>query len=190
VLYEPFGQSFLPAWATVHVRLTQPAAVVIPRLKDAVRGVDPLMPLYNVELLRDAIGAYLAEDTMLTRLTAAFAAVALLLVSVGLYGVLARQVEERWQEFGLRLALGAKPAWVARIVTWDALRALGVGLAAGGVLAVWLVGLISSRLFGVTKADPLSLAAALVCVVTATLAAAAPAARRAARINPADVLRR
>jgi predicted permease len=190
IMYEPFGQSFMTGWGTVHARLTQPASIVVPRLKDVVRGIDPMMPIYDVELLRDALATYLAEDTMLMRLTMAFAGVALLLAAVGLYGVLARQVEERRHEFGVRLALGAKPGSVARLVTTDAIRALAVGLVAGGVMAAWLVGLISSRLFGVTKTDPVSIAAALAVVTAATMAAAAPAARRAAKVDPADVLRR
>ena len=91
---------------------------------------------------------------MLMRLTIAFATVALLLAGVGLYGVLARQVEERRQEFGVRLALGARPSRVARLVTSDAVRALAVGLAIGMLSAAWLVRLIANRLFGVTGRTP------------------------------------
>ena len=190
VMYEPFGQSFMTGWGTVHARITQPMSVVVPRIKDVVRAVDPEMPIYDVERLSDAVATYLAEDTMLTRLTLAFAAVALLLAGVGLYGVVTRQVEERRQEFGVRLALGARPATIARLVSADALRALVGGVVAGSVLTVWLIRLIQSRLFGVTKGDPASIASAIGLVVATTMLAALPAARRAGKVDPADILRR
>lgn len=189
IMYEPFGQTFTAGWATVHLRLSQPPAVVVPRVAAVVRSIDPMMPIYDVELLGDSLARFLAEDTMVMRITVAFAAVALILAGVGLYGVLAREVEERRQEFGLRLALGARPAAIARLVSVDALRALVVGVVAGSVLTVWLVRLIESRLFGVTKGDPTSIASAIGLVVAATVLAALPAARRAGRVDPADILR-
>src|SRR4029077_8232079 len=100
--YEPFGQTFRTGGGTIHARLTQPPGAVIPRIRDVVRSLDPMLPVYDVETLSDSLSTYLAEDTMLMRLTIAFAIVALLLAGVGLYGVLARQVEERRQEFGVR----------------------------------------------------------------------------------------
>jgi putative ABC transport system permease protein len=188
--YEPFGQSYLMGWGTVHVRVTQPASAVVPTIRAIVHSLDPMLPAYDIETLTDSLGRYLAEDAMLMRVTVAFALVALVLAAVGLYGVLARQIEERRQEFGVRLALGARPRAVGRLVTAEAARALAVGTALGLVASAWLVRLIASRLFGVTKADPVALLGAVGLVMTVTFVAALPVARRASRLDPADVLRR
>jgi predicted permease len=187
--YEPFGQSFLSGWGTVHLRLTQPAAAVVPAVRRVMTELDPNLPIGDVELVSDALDRHLAEPRLLAHTIEAFAALATLVAALGIYGVLSRSVEERRREFGIRAALGAQPSRLAALVTREAL-VLALAGGAAGVLATWaLARAIEARLYSVRPADPLSLgSAAAVAVVAALLAAAVPA-WRARRVNPVAELR-
>jgi predicted permease len=165
-----------------------PNALVGP-VRDAVRALDPALPIYDLRPL----DAYVAEARALRRFTAVlavvFAVAALTLACVGIYGVVAYSVTERHREFGVRLALGARAAQVLALVMRE-----GVTLAAGGVAlglvaaaagAAWL----RSQLYGVTPWDPVSLAATLPILLVAALIACAVPALRAVRTDPAEALR-
>jgi predicted permease len=166
VLYEPFGQSFIPGTSTFLVRLNVPSRAMMPQLRQLMRDVDPALPIYDVEMLSAAIDRYFAEERLAARLTMAFAALAALLAAVGLYGVLSRNVAERHREFGIRAALGAGPSLIVRLVTREAL-AIGVAGAIAGLAGGYAMSrLASSRLTGLDAVDPASMA-----VATATLAA-------------------
>jgi predicted permease len=188
-VYEPFGQSFMSGWATMHLRVRTTVADVLPQVREAVRAVDPGMPLYDVETLRDSLNRHLAEARLVTHVVTGFALVAMLLAAIGLYGVVSRSVAERQREFGIRAALGAAPAGVARLVLREALVLTLAGAAAGLAGAVWLGRFAESRLFGVTASDPLSLAATVACVVSAGLLAALWPALRASRASLTATLR-
>jgi ABC-type antimicrobial peptide transport system permease subunit len=118
-----------------------------------------------------------------------FAALALVLATVGIYSVVAYLVGQRTNELGIRLALGAHPRDVLRLVTWDGLRPVAVGLVVGlaGVFGVGRV--LSSLLYGVSAVDPATLALAALTLGVVALAACVIPARRAARIDPAIALR-
>jgi ABC-type antimicrobial peptide transport system permease subunit len=162
---------------------------VLPRITEIVRRLDPQLPVYDVELLSDALNRELAEQRLLSRTIAAFAVIAALLSALGLYGVLSRGVAERRREFGIRAALGAAPLSVAALITREAVLLSATGSVAGAGLAIWLSGILESRLFGVKPFDPVSLGiAASIAVSMAILAAAAPA-RRAAAVNVVEELR-
>lgn len=178
-------------WATVHVRLREgaDAAAVAPRLRQALRQADATLPAYDVMTVRAAIERQMTEEVLVGRLTLAFALIATFLAAVGLYGVLAQSVTERRVEIGIRGALGAAPARVLRMVTWDALRTTMAGAAAGVLLSLWLGRYIESRLFGVDRFDGAAFAAALAAVIVMSLAAAAIPALRAARVDPVTALR-
>ena len=133
--------------------------------------------------------ASLAPARIATLLLGAFAAITLLLGLVGVYGVLAYAVNQRTREIGIRLALGAAPAGVLRMVLGEALGMSLAGVALGTALAFPLAGYLKSLLFGVSGADPLTYAAAAAGVLLAALAAAYSPARRATRIDPALSLR-
>ena len=186
-IYSPLWRD--TQWATVHVRLSAPPGVVAPLLRDAVRQADASLPVYDMLTARDGMARRMSEEILVGRLTMAFALIATLLAAVGLYGVLAQSVTERRVEIGIRAALGAAPARVLAMVTFDALRMTALGALAGIAMSLWLGRYIESRLFGVERFDATTFAAALaVVIVTSFIAAVVPAAR-AARVDPVTALR-
>jgi ABC-type antimicrobial peptide transport system permease subunit len=170
------------------VKSGDPSALVGP-VRDAVRRLDPALPIYDVRPL----DVYVARAQAIRRFTAllatVFAAAALLLASVGVYGVIAYSVSARRREFGVRLALGARAAQIVTGVLREGVRLTVVGLLvgmAGAVLGAWA---LRSQLFGVAPWDAASLGlTVIVLALVAALACAVPA-RRALRTDPAQVLR-
>jgi ABC-type antimicrobial peptide transport system permease subunit len=147
------------------------------------------MPIYHVVTLREEIDSQLAGDRLLAVLARLFAAMAAVLASVGLYGVLVRSVAARRREFGIRLALGARPSTIARLVARDTAAILGVGVTLGTVASVALAKYLESRLFEVQASDPASAAAAVLLLAAVAAVATQPAVRRASRIDPAEAIR-
>jgi putative ABC transport system permease protein len=165
-----------------------PLAIAEPARR-AVVAVDPNVPLFQVQTLKQRVGASVAQARFLTLLLALFAAVAVLLAAVGIYGVVAYAVAQRTRELGIRMALGAR----GDDVLWLVLRQ-GVALAAAGT-AIGLAGaLLTTRALGrllyqVTPSDPaILLAGTLALIAVASLASWLPA-RRAARTDPVEALR-
>jgi len=168
-------------------------------------AVDPqsLIPAIRKTILAREAGAAISEprslDGLVTdatsarranlRLMAAFAALALLLAALGIYGVIAYSVGQRRQEFGVRMALGATPAHVLGAVLGLGARLALIGVAIGIAASIWLARLISTMLYGVKPADPLTLTAVAVLLLAAALAASALPALRATRVDPSDALR-
>jgi ABC-type antimicrobial peptide transport system permease subunit len=139
--------------------------------------------------MTDIVGRSIAERRFTMLLLAAFAAVAVVLASIGVYGVLAYLVSQRTQEIGVRLAIGAAPADVSRLFLREGVALAGVGLAAGLAIAVAAARALTAMLFGITATDPLTfLGVAGVLSLTAILASYLPA-RRAARVDPMEALR-
>jgi ABC-type antimicrobial peptide transport system permease subunit len=118
-----------------------------------------------------------------------FGGLALLLTSLGLYGVIAYGVQRRAREIGIRMSLGADRAAVLWMVLRECLVLVGLGTAAGALASLWLSRLVSGQLFGVTPGDPVTIAAASLILVTVAALAAYMPARRAARVDPMIVLR-
>ena len=187
--YEPFGQSFLSGWGALHLRVTEPAAAVAPRVREVMRRLDGQLPIYDVELVSESLDRFLAEPLLLARTVETFAVLATLIAALGLYGVLSRGVEERRKEFGIRVALGARPLSVAGSITREAIAMSLAGGIAGAGGAVWLAHVIEARLFGVRAADPLSLGAAMALAVVVGLAASVAPAIRASRVDVVHELR-
>jgi predicted permease len=176
-------------WMSVIVGLGALQEVVLPQLRQALAQLDPTLPMYDVMRVDEAIREEFADDYLVMRLTMAFAALATLVAAIGLYGVLARGVTERRREFGIRVALGASPAAVAGLITREAMYVLVVGVGLGIGASLWLVRYLDSRLFGITRLDPVSFAFAIGIIVVVMLASAAPAGRRAARVSAAEVIK-
>jgi predicted permease len=155
----------------------------------AVRAIDPELPLADVRTMQDVVDATVARSRTVAVLLTAFAALALILAGVGVYGVMAYSVAQRTQEIGVRMALGATPQSVFRMVLGGALRLVGAGVAIGLVAAAGLTRLLETLLFETEPVDVSTFAAtAIVLILVATLASYIPA-RRGTRIAPVDALR-
>lgn len=131
----------------------------------------------------------LSSERFRTRLLGVFALIALLLAGIGVYGVMAYSVEQRSQEMGLRMALGAEPRHVIRLVAGQGLALIGAGLLIGVAAALALTRLVASLLYGVSPNDPVTFAAIATLLLSAAAAATYVPARRATRADPMIVLR-
>ncbi len=149
---------------------------------------DPSLPL-EVRVLNDLAGESVAEDRLTMQVTAFFAIVALLLAALGLHGVTSSATSRRTGEFGLRMALGAGPENVARLVLRESAALGAIGIACGIPAGLAATRLIRDQIFGIGRIDPPSFAAALGILVATTIVAAYLPARRAARIAPLEALR-
>jgi putative ABC transport system permease protein len=187
-LFLPHAQAPTGAM-TFAVRTTGDPALMVDPVKRALWAMNGAMPIASATTLDALLAGAVRERRFHLALLGAFAAVALLLAGVGLYGVLSYGVRERRQEFGVRMALGARAGDVLALVMRDAARiaaagaALGIGLAAAGS------GVLRAMLFHVSPRDPLTFAWAVALVWGAALAAALVPARRAARVDPLVALR-
>lgn len=188
ILYAPFDQS--PLWgAVLAVRTSLGAPSAAAAIRHATHQIDRNLPVTKVETLPDAISASVAQPRFRTLLLGLFGAIALALAVVGIFGVMSYSVARRTREIGLRMALGATPGGVLRMILGDSLKLVVVGLTAGIAAAFALTRLLSSMLFAVRPSDPLTfIAVAAALTVVALLACSIPA-RRASRVDPAVALR-
>ena len=158
-------------------------------LRREIRALDADLPLYAVRPIENLLAAKTASRVFAMRLVGLFGAAALLLASLGIYGVIAYAVSQQRRELGIRIALGAAPSTVVRMVLVDGLRLALVGIALGTVGALATSRLLSGLLFGVGANDPSTFVAiALLLVAVALLACWLPA-RRAAAVDPVAALR-
>jgi len=162
---------------------------LIPQVRRAVLEVDPDQPAHSIVPLRDLVGDSVERDRFSMWLLGAFAAAAVLLAVMGIYGLMSYLVRQRTAEFGIRMALGAQRGDIFRMVvrhgSWMAL----VGLAAGLAASLVLTRLLSSLLFGVSPLDPFTLGAVLALLMLVALVACVLPARRATRVDVATALR-
>jgi putative ABC transport system permease protein len=171
------------------VRTDQDPRALIPATLDAIRAVDAEQPVYDVGTMEDVVERSTAQRWLNMIMVTVFAAIALLLASVGVYGVVAYGVNERRREFGIRLALGAERAAVARLVVWQGTVLAIAGSAIGFIAAVFVARAIESLLYGIRASDPPSFMTALGLLVSVALLASYMPARRAASVDPAITLR-
>ena len=177
------------SFMTLMVRASGRPESLIPAVRSVVAALDPELPPGRFRSLEEIVEGSLERQRFLLRLLAAFAVVAMLLAAVGVYGVMSYAVIERVPEVGVRLAVGASPGDIVRLVLRDGL-ALGLaGVAIGTVAAAAAAGALRSLLFEVAPRDPLSLGAVACLLLLATLTAAWLPARRASRVDPIKALR-
>ena len=174
---------------TLVVRTSTAPSAVTSSVRAAVRAIDPDQPIANIRTLDDVVAASVSQPRFRTALLGIFAAIALALAGIGVYGLLAHGVTERLNEFGVRMALGASPAGVERLVLRRGLTLAIVGLAIGLAAAIAAVRALNSVLYAVTPWDPVAwTASAATLAIVAALASWVPA-RRALRADPARALR-
>jgi len=187
-VYFPQRQILRNPMAYVLRTAGDPASVLTP-LRRVIGRLDPQLPVYDVRPLSDYRDSAAAAQRFTMILAGTFAAVALILACVGLYGVIAYAVARRRHEFGIRLALGARPGQVEGLVVREGMRMAAAGLALGLPAAGASARLLQSQLFGVTPRDPLSYTIAVSLLAAAAVAASWIAARKATSASPLEVLR-
>lgn len=185
----PTGSSFVPPSVFVIVRARGDASGMIPTLRDVIHDIDPDVPPPEIATVASRLAGMLALPRFNTVALTLFAALALMLASVGLFGVLSYTVARRTKEIGVRIALGAFDGDVRALVLRQGMLPALAGLIFGSVAAFFATRVLSSLLYGVTPRDSLSfVAAALVLTLTALAACYIPA-RRATRVDPMTALR-
>ena len=187
-IYRPFRQRV--EWGmNLVVRTSVPPETITPALERAVVALDPEVPLYAVHTMAEAIDRSLSTRRLTDELLAAFAFTALLLATIGVYGVMSLNVGRRINEFGIRLALGAEPVDVRRLVIRDGIALVLPGLMIGVAGALVLSRFLASLLFGITPTDPLTFALVAATLAAFALAACYIPARRATKVDPMVALR-
>ena len=187
-IYRPYAYN--PLFSPILVVRTKadPAATIKP-LGDAIHAVNPELPVYNAYAMRQLVDRSTAQRSFLLMVLAAFAGAALLLAAIGIYGVAAQAVAQRTREIGLRMAVGATPGSILRMVLADGVRVAVIGVAVGCTGAMALGRMLGKLLFGVGVVDGPVLVGALVVVFVVSIVACYAPARRATRIDPIVALR-
>jgi len=188
VIYTPHTQ-YGPESMTVTVRSAGDPTALLPELKAALTSIGPGVALGRPRTMDDLVSANVAAPRFRTLLLSIFAIVSLVLAAVGLYGVVAFSVNQRRAELGLRIALGADPRDVLRLVIREGMIPVVAGMLCGLAAAAILAQLMKTLLFGVDALDPVTFAAVALTLATVALAACYVPARRATRVDPAGALR-
>jgi predicted lysophospholipase L1 biosynthesis ABC-type transport system permease subunit len=165
-----------------------PGALASP-VRQALQSLDSNLPVTEVHTMDDLLAAALARRRLATFLLAVFAAAATLLAAAGIYGVMGYAVAQRGHEIGIRMALGAKPADVLRMVLRDGMKLAGIGIALGILGLLVATRLLQSQLYSVKATDLLTLASAVAGIAAVAAAACYFPARRAMRVDPLVALR-
>jgi|SRR5579864_961537 len=174
---------------SIALRTSLPATMLESQIRQQVQGIDPGLPVFHVSTMDDVLDTSLAPRRFSADLVSGFAGLALLLASIGIYGLLAYMVGQRSREIGLRMALGARRGDIVKLILGKGFVLAVVGIVAGIVLAASGASAMASLLYGVRPHDPaVFIAVPLVLLVIAVLASYIPA-RRAAKVDPVTALR-
>ena len=174
---------------SVALRTSLPATLLEPQIRHAIQSIDPGLPVFNVSSMNDVLDRSLASRRFSADLVGGFAGLAVLLASIGIYGLLAYLVGQRSRGDGIRLALGARPGDILRMFLRKGVTLAGVGIVAGLVFSAATASMMASLLYGVRPHDPaVFLIVPLLLLAVAALASYLPA-RRATKVNPIAALR-
>jgi ABC-type antimicrobial peptide transport system permease subunit len=187
-IYLPAPQ-MLEDVANYYVRTAGDPAAIGPAIRAAVREIDPMLPVIDLRTQAQQIERRTSQERLFAQLSGFFGVTALILACVGLYGLMSYLVLQRTGEMGLRLALGAPPAQMLRLVLRESVALVAVGLVLGFAVAYGFRRFVESMLFGLTAADPITYAGVAGLLVAVTLLAAFRPAQRAARVDPMVALR-
>jgi ABC-type antimicrobial peptide transport system permease subunit len=187
-LYVPLNQ-FVGRTLSLALRTSLPASTLEAQIRGAIQSVDPGLPVFNVTSMDEVLDASLASRRFSANLVAGFAGGALLLASIGIYGLLAYMVGQRSHEIGIRMALGARRDDILRMFLRKGVALAGVGIVAGLVFSASTASMMASLLYGVRPHDPaVFLIVPVLLLAVAALASYLPA-RRATKVNPIVALR-
>lgn len=179
------------AWfpVSIIVRTAQPPLSLGHAVETAVHDADPDLPIGHIESMEQILSTSLSFQRFTMALMSIFAALALILAAIGTYGVIAYSIAQRTHEIGIRMALGARPAEVLRMVIRQGMTLAAIGLALGVAGALEATRLLASQLYGVRPADPVVLAVVVVLLALVAFVACYIPARRASRVDPLVALR-
>jgi predicted permease len=187
--YIPMRQTQDYGTVDLVVRTSLPTAELASRLREALRPIEPDLPTGNLRTLQTLVDRAVSPRRFVVLLLGGFAGFALVLASLGIYGVISYSVSQRTQEIGIRMALGASAERLARSILFETLGLAGIGMVVG-VAASWLLArTLSGLLFGVTSSDPATFAGMLAILTAVAAIAGYLPARRASRIDPMSALR-
>jgi putative ABC transport system permease protein len=186
-LYLPLGQE---AARSVSFMLRAPGGdAMAASIRSLMREVDPALAVYELRTMDQALAVEMSSDVMLTGLFVSFAVIALVLAATGLYGLIAYLVSQRTREIGIRIALGAVPGVVGRMVLGEAAVLFGLGMILGLGIALLLARGMRTLLYGIGPVDPPTYVGAAAVLAAVMFIAAYVPARRAMRVNPLSALR-
>jgi len=187
-LYVPVNQ-FVGRTLSLALRTSLSASTLEAQIRGAIQSLDPGLPMFNVTSMDEVLDASLASRRFSANLVTGFAGMALLLASIGIYGLLAYTVGQRSREIGIRMALGARRDDILRMFLRKGVALAGVGIVAGVVFSASTASMMASLLYGVRPHDPaVFLIVPLLLLAVAALASYLPA-RRATKVNPIVALR-
>ena len=187
-VYLPYWQGFFVG-TSFAIKTRQDPVTTAAAIRAAIRSIDAELPLSALRTMDEVVEGSVAQRRFQANLVVVFGAAALLLASLGVYGVMSYAVTQRTTEIGIRLALGAERGAVLRMVLRQALRPVATGVAAAVPLALGAALWLRSLLFGISPQDPTTIMVACLALMTAAVLAAYLPARRAANLDPLAALR-
>ncbi len=188
MIYRPYWD-WAPRSVTLVARSAGDPRMLGNLIRAAVRSVDPDVPIPQMQTMQEILEQSVAQRRFQTLLASAFGATALLLAALGIYGVISYSVARRFNEIGIRIALGARPAQVRRMVVGQGMLPVALGLILGVLASLAAGRIVSALLYGVTARDPGTVALATAVVVAVSVAACWAPARRATKVDPLEALR-
>ena len=190
MFYMPLAQDPAPrpAGDQLIIRSAVPSATLIPNVRRAIGEFDP-GARFAFGKMQELVDASVLRERLMATLSTAFGVLAGVLAAIGLYGVVAYSVTRRTKEIGIRMALGATPREMARMVLGDSARVAGIGVGVGTALSLWVARFAQEMLYGVQPSDATTLMLSAAILAAIAFAASWIPARRAARLDPTTALR-
>jgi ABC-type antimicrobial peptide transport system permease subunit len=182
-MYQPYLQTRLFN-ATVEVRTAMAPAGAMTAIREAVRQIDPNLPVTDVSTQIEQVEKRFQQEKLFAQAYALFGGVALLLASIGLFGLMSYSVARRTNEIGIRMALGAQRVDVLGLVMRESMLLVAIGVVAGLTLALLAARLVTTLLYGLPPRDPITMAAAVAVMAAVSALAGYLPARRASRVDP------
>ena len=182
-MYVPYQQTRLTS-AVFEIRTAAPQAGVMNSVRDVVRQIDPNLPVTDISTQIEQVERRFAQEKLFAQAYSLFGGLALLLASIGLFGLMSYSVSRRTNEIGIRMALGAQRNDVLRLVMQESMILVVIGVLVGVMIAVNASHFVSTLLFGLPPTDPISIAIAITVMIAVSALAGYLPARRASRVDP------